>query len=95
MKRIEIKNAKHYCSGEKITVYIENGAFTDKLTGDADEIIDAEGLTLFPGLIDMHCHLREPGFEYREDIKSGTASAAWKSSPDRQQPQVRTPTQHS
>ncbi len=76
MKRIEIKNAKHYCSGEKITVYIENGAFTDKLTGDADEIIDAEGLTLFPGLIDMHCHLREPGFEYREDIKSGTASAA-------------------
>ncbi len=76
MKRIEIKNAKHYCSGEKITVYIENGVFTDKLTGDADEIIDAEGLTLFPGLIDMHCHLREPGFEYREDIKSGTASAA-------------------
>lgn len=76
MKRIEIINAKHYCSGEKITVYIENGVFTDKLTGDADEIIDAEGLTLFPGLIDMHCHLREPGFEYREDIKSGTASAA-------------------
>jgi len=76
MKRIEIKNAKHYCSGDTITVYIENGVFTDKLTGDADEIIDAEGLTLFPGLIDMHCHLREPGFEYREDIKSGTASAA-------------------
>ena len=76
MKRIEIKNAKHYCSEEKINVYIENGVFTDKLTGDADEIIDAEGLTLFPGLIDMHCHLREPGFEYREDIKSGTASAA-------------------
>jgi len=76
MKRIEIKNAKHYCSGDTITVYIENGVFTDKLTGDADEIIDAEGLMLFPGLIDMHCHLREPGFEYREDIKSGTASAA-------------------
>ena len=76
MKRIEIKNAKHYCSGDMITVYIENGVFADKLTGDADEIIDAEGLTLFPGLIDMHCHLREPGFEYREDIKSGTASAA-------------------
>lgn len=76
MKTIEIKNAKHYCSGEKITVYIENGIFTDKLSGDADDVIDAEGLTLFPGLIDMHCHLREPGFEYREDIKSGTASAA-------------------
>ena len=76
MKRIEIKNAKHFASGEKVTVYIENGVFTDSLSGDADEVIDAEGLTVFPGLIDMHCHLREPGFEYREDIKTGTKSAA-------------------
>ena len=76
MKRIEIKNAKHFASGEKVTVYIENGVFTDSLLGEADEVIDAEGLTVFPGLIDMHCHLREPGFEYREDIKTGTKSAA-------------------
>ena len=76
MKRIEIKNAKHFASGEKVTVYIENGVFTDSLSGEADEVIDAEGLTVFPGLIDMHCHLREPGFEYREDIKTGTKSAA-------------------
>ena len=76
MKRIEIKNAKHYASGEKVTIFIENGVFTESLTGDPDEIIDAEGLTVFPGLIDMHCHLREPGYEYREDIKSGTKSAA-------------------
>ena len=76
MKRIEIKNAKHFASGEKVTIFIENGVFTDSLSADADEVIDAEGLTVFPGLIDMHCHLREPGFEYREDIKSGTKSAA-------------------
>ena len=76
MKRIEIKNAKHFASGEKVNVYIENGVFTDSLSGEADEVIDAEGLTVFPGLIDMHCHLREPGFEYREDIKTGTKSAA-------------------
>lgn len=76
MKRIEIKNGKHYVSGEKVTIFIENGVFTESLTGDPDEIIDAEGLTVFPGLIDMHCHLREPGYEYREDIKSGTKSAA-------------------
>lgn len=37
--------------------------------------IDAEGKWVMPGLIDMHCHLREPGFEYKEDIKSGTAAA--------------------
>ena len=76
MKRIEIKNGKHYVSGEKVTIFIENGVFTESLSGDPDEVIDAEGLTVFPGLIDMHCHLREPGFEYREDIKSGTKSAA-------------------
>ncbi len=39
------------------------------------EIIDGTGLTAFPGLIDMHCHLREPGLEYKEDIESGTKSA--------------------
>ena len=76
MKRIEIKNGKHYVSGEKVTICIENGVFTESLSGEPDEVIDAEGLTVFPGLIDMHCHLREPGYEYREDIKSGTKSAA-------------------
>ncbi len=37
--------------------------------------IDAKGLMVFPGLIDMHVHLREPGFEYKETIKTGTAAA--------------------
>lgn len=37
--------------------------------------IDAKGLWVVPGLIDVHVHLREPGFEYKEDIESGTASA--------------------
>lgn len=76
MNRIEIKNAKHYATGEKVSVYIENGVLKDSLSGEADQMIDAEGLTVFPGLVDMHCHLREPGYEYREDIKTGTASAA-------------------
>ena len=40
------------------------------------EIVDAEGMVVVPGLIDAHCHLRDPGFEYKEDIETGTASAA-------------------
>lgn len=37
--------------------------------------INAEGLYLFPGFIDMHAHLREPGYEYKENIQTGTQAA--------------------
>ncbi len=57
-------------------VYIEESQIVEKLSGPADEIIDATGLTVIPGLIDPHSHLRDPGFEYREDIISGTKAAA-------------------
>ncbi|VFS53490.1 Dihydroorotase [Budvicia aquatica] len=43
---------------------------------DADEIVDANGLIVSPGFIDIHCHLREPGQEAKEDLFTGTASAA-------------------
>ena len=39
------------------------------------KIIDLAGMILVPGLIDMHTHLREPGFEYKETISSGAAAA--------------------
>jgi dihydroorotase len=43
---------------------------------DATEVYDCSGLWICPGLVDMHTHLREPGEEHRETIKSGTQSAA-------------------
>ena len=39
-------------------------------------IVDAEGLYVMPGMVDLHCHLRDPGQEYKEDIVSGTRAAA-------------------
>ena len=42
----------------------------------ADEVIDAAGCYVVPGLIDLHVHLREPGFEYKETIKTGSMAAA-------------------
>jgi dihydroorotase len=44
--------------------------------GDGETVRDCSGLTITPGLIDIHVHLREPGFEYKEDIESGTKAAA-------------------
>ena len=40
------------------------------------EVIPAEGMWVCPGLIDMHVHLRQPGFEYKEDVGSGSRAAA-------------------
>ncbi len=40
------------------------------------EVVDGTGLTVVPGLVDVHVHLRTPGKEYAEDIATGTASAA-------------------
>ena len=42
----------------------------------AERVIDAKGLTVMPGFIDLHVHLREPGFEYKETIKTGSMAAA-------------------
>lgn len=39
-------------------------------------VLDAGGLHLFPGLVDVHVHLREPGFEYKETVATGTRAAA-------------------
>ncbi len=43
---------------------------------DADEVVDCSGLWVMPGFVDLHTHLREPGFEDAEDIATGSAAAA-------------------
>ena len=81
MNKLLIKNGTVVFSDRvaRCDLLAENGKI--KEIGPAIEcagakIIDAAGLHVFPGLIDMHVHLREPGFEYKEDIASGSAAAA-------------------
>ena len=49
---------------------------SDRIDAETSETIDATGLIVTPGLVDMHVHLREPGFEHKETIASGTRAAA-------------------
>jgi dihydroorotase len=53
------------------------GAVEDSAEDSAEETpeLDAKGLVATPGLVDLHVHLREPGEEYKEDIRSGAAAA--------------------
>jgi dihydroorotase len=51
------------------------GIGSDLRAPDA-QVIDARGLTVCAGLVDMHVHLRQPGFEYKETIETGCAAAA-------------------
>ena len=46
------------------------------IRAEADQVIDATGMVVCPGLVDMHVHLRDPGLTYKEDIFTGTAAAA-------------------
>ena len=48
----------------------------DKLDCPADETVDVGGCVVMPGLVDMHVHLRDPGYLYKEDILSGCEAAA-------------------
>lgn len=43
---------------------------------DSEQIVDARGMLLLPGVIDPHVHFREPGHEYKEDLESGSRAAA-------------------
>lgn len=75
-----LKNATllHNNKEEIIDVLIEDGKIKEtgkNLSADA-EVIDCSGLLLTPGLVDVHVHLREPGFEHKETIESGTKAAA-------------------
>ena len=65
---------------EVLDIVVENGAVKELGKGlkapAGAETIDAAGMIVTPGLIDMHVHLRDPGLEYKEDIVTGTRAAA-------------------
>lgn len=79
--KILIKNAKILVKGKLSSQDIlldrkRIAQIAPKITQNADKTIDAKGACVFPGFIDLHVHLRDPGQTYKEDILTGTRAAA-------------------
>lgn len=80
--KILLKNALIFTNEkfEKNNVEVKNGVISKISEAnneeEFDKVYDLEGLYLFPGLIDVHTHLREPGFEYKETIETGSMAGA-------------------
>lgn len=63
------------------SVLVEDGRIsavgaTTELAAEGAQVLECDGLVLAPGLVDMHTHLREPGFEQKETVETGTRAAA-------------------
>lgn len=81
MERLLLKNGLIYrgFGFERCCVLIEGGRIAKiatEIDAEGVQTVDLAGLTMLPGLVDVHVHLREPGFEYKETIASGSAAAA-------------------
>ncbi len=83
MLKIQNANILDPLKNESFTadLYIENGKIAAvgaaPAGAEAAQVLDAAGLCLAPGLVDMHVHLREPGLTYKEDIHSGALAALY------------------
>ena len=65
-------------TNQKLDVLIENDIIVklaENIDVQADRVIDCTGYYIMPGMIDVHCHLREPGGEHKETIETGSKSA--------------------
>jgi len=72
-----VRNARHWATGARVDLGFREGRIADDPgTREAGAVIDADGLLLAPGLVDLHVHLREPGQAVKETIATGTRAAA-------------------
>ncbi len=72
-----IRGARHWRTGERVDLGFREGLIVeDPGTREAGSVIEADGLLVAPGLVDLHVHLREPGQSVKETIATGTRAAA-------------------
>nr|WP_321260245.1 dihydroorotase [uncultured Pseudodesulfovibrio sp.] len=83
MPKIDLIIHRATLDGKEVDVFVAKGKIVEIRksvesldAGDA-KVEEAFGLTLMPSMTDVHVHLREPGYEYKEDVESGLRAAAW------------------
>ena len=76
--RILLKGAEVYTNDgfRRCDCSISDGRFSFQTDGSFDQVENLTGLYILPGLVDVHVHLREPGFSYKETIRTGSRAAA-------------------
>ncbi|WP_018124267.1 dihydroorotase [Desulfovibrio oxyclinae] len=84
MSRMDLLVRRAMFEGREVDVIVNEGRIVEIRDCSAEidleefeQVEDAYGLQLMASMTDVHVHLREPGFEYKEDIRSGLGAAAW------------------
>ena len=76
--------------GRPLEIYVKDGKIAavgqdlSALAAENETVVDAGGLTVLPAFVDLHCHWRTPGFEYKEDIETGSRGWLHLCKPDAQ-----------
>ena len=77
LKNARVIDYKNKLDGKRDILLEDNkiSKISNEINEKADRVIDCKNYIIIPGMIDIHCHLREPGFEYKETIETGSKSA--------------------
>lgn len=82
-KKIDLIVRRATMDGKEVDIFVSGGKIAavkpsaETVDAGKAKVEEAFGLTVMPSMTDVHVHLREPGFEYKEDIESGLRAAAW------------------
>ena len=79
IKKARVVDPHSPFNGQSVDIFIENGIIKQigkKITSNTDRVIEAEGLCISPGWVDMFANFADPGYEFKESLETGSLAAA-------------------
>ena len=79
IKHVRVVDPHSPFNGQSVDIFIENGIIKQiakKIAAKADQLIEAEGLCVSPGWVDMFANFADPGYEFKESLETGSMAAA-------------------